>query len=396
MSISILGAHSFILDNSGKVYGFGCNKDGSELGWLGLDSDNSIFTNPTQVQIDEKVIQVSTGGYHTIFLDKSGTIWTCGVNKYGQCCKSELSLKLTLPQICPIQNISIKKITAGGNHSLCIDGQNNVWGMGRNHVGQLGLGNESEIVKKPTKSPYLKNIIEIKAGFDFSLVLNDKDELYLFGDNKSYQLGRNDCRFSSKPLKFDKLKEIYEIEAGYRHCLVRNKDGLWAWGLNDNLQLGNKTKYSNSYKPCCIDRIEKKIISFSGGHSCSAAIDEDGDLWVWGLVFKYSEDTKRCLPNKYEGICDVKQVYCSSHIIVVKNDGSLWSFGKNNLGQLGVGNKNHTPLPTKINVPDDFELFSEPILGKRVFVDEKKDINDCDERSKPKKAKLAEIAEKIS
>lgn len=366
MSVSVFGAHSLVLQSTGKAYGFGCNKDGSEYGWLGVGSCQTVFSKPTEVKMLSKIEQVSTGAYHSIFLDEKGQVHVCGINNAGQCCPLTPHQKYTTPELCtfPIRVITIQ---AGGMHSLCIDEQRNVWGMGKNHRGQLGLGFECKATSLPEKSSFLKDILQVSCGFDFSMALNAHDQLFLFGDNSNKQLASNSCSFSSKPILFEHVDEVYQIEAGYRHCLALTSDGIWSWGYNNFSQLGFKSKISSVFTPRCISVFEKRIINLSAGHSCSGAIDEDGDVWIWGCVDPTAKNSTAKLPEKVKEIKNAKQIYCSSHVIVVGDCGTLWAFGKNNLGQLGIGNTKTTFSPTQIVVNNDFDLFSKPILGKRVF-----------------------------
>ena len=91
--------------------------------------------------------------------------------------------------------------------------------------------------------------------------------------------------------------------------------------------------------------------TISTGDYYSAAIDTNGSLWTWGrndcgqLGNGTTDDS--VVPLKVmDGIVSVS---CgSSHIAVIKTDGSLWTWGYNSDGQLGNGNTNNSSTPTKV------------------------------------------------
>ena len=93
------------------------------------------------------------------------------------------------------------------------------------------------------------------------------------------------------------------------------------------------------------------VTVISSGDYYSAAIGANGSLWTWGRndhgqLGNGTTDDSNTPIKVMSGIVSVS---CgSSHIAVIKTDGSLWTWGHNNDGQLGNGNTNDSSVPTKV------------------------------------------------
>jgi len=136
------------------------------------------------------------------------------------------------------------------------------------------------------------------------------------------------------------------------HGIILASDGsLWSWGENDNgwpvLGLGNmKTQL-------CLRRIgdETNWTSIAVGEQHSLALKSDGTLWGWGqnlygqLAVSASgrANHQRSTPVPSAPGNDWKQAAVGgSHSVALKKDGTLWAWGNNWAGQLGVGRTNHS------------------------------------------------------
>jgi alpha-tubulin suppressor-like RCC1 family protein len=119
---------------------------------------------PTRIP-NLEALQVAAGGEHTVVLDLDNNIWTFGDNFSGQLGLGLNSSKQFVPT--QISNFKAKQIAAGNKHTVVIDWENNVWTFGNNRVGQLGLGDNN----------YTYSIKSI----------NLEMKLYLF--NEKYKLG---------------------------------------------------------------------------------------------------------------------------------------------------------------------------------------------------------------
>merc|ERR1712000_793611 len=108
------------------------------------DEDNRILPKKlsTLPEGAGKIIKVACGGYHTVLIDNKNQKYVFGWNEYGQLGLGDednrnLPKKLsTLPEGAG----KIIKVACGGNQTILIDNKNQTYVFGDNEYGQLGLG----------------------------------------------------------------------------------------------------------------------------------------------------------------------------------------------------------------------------------------------------------------
>ena len=162
--------------------------------------------------------------------------------------------------------------------------------------------------------------------------------------------GRGDCPYRTDidHSSFSVSVENVPISMGSYHSAAITEDGsLYMWGGNSCGQLGNGTK-DNSLVPV---KIMDKVKTVSLGELHSAAITEDGSLYMWGL----NEDGRlgngttenSSVPVKIMG--NVKAVSLGWYLsAAITEDGSLYMWGRNAYGQLGNGTTEDSSVPVKI------------------------------------------------
>ena len=189
--------HSFLQNNNGEIYGCGSN----EFGQLGLDPDifkNQIQPCITFNQIP-KIIEFCCGEYHTLVLDKKGKVFSAGSNLHGQLGLNinNQSLFYQIENIPPIKSISCTR-----QSSFLLDFDGFVWSFGRNVKEILGhkisifqqffyTNNKITDAFVPQKNNYLSNIKCISYGCtaEHLLVKDTKNNIFVMGNNGLGQLG---------------------------------------------------------------------------------------------------------------------------------------------------------------------------------------------------------------
>lgn len=136
---------------------------------------------------------------------------------------------------------------------------------------------------------------------------------------------------------------------------------LWAWGLNSTegpLGIGLGGYSSNKVTPVQVGSLTDWAY-VSGGDRSGYAIKTDGTLWAWGANY-YGElglgnTTHYSSPVQVGSDTDwavVKGASYSAH--AVKTDGTLWAWGYNNYGQLGLGNTTSYSSPVQVGSLTDW------------------------------------------
>ncbi|WP_436411130.1 RCC1 domain-containing protein, partial [Thermus scotoductus] len=119
------------------------------------------------------------------------------------------------------------------------------------------------------------------------------------------------------------------VAAGYFHSLAWTEGGdLWAWGSNLSGQLGTGTVESSPRPLKVLERVRSAV----GGGSFTAALLQDGSVWVTGL----DSATFRRL----EGLPKARALAAGrAHLLVLGEDGQVYALGENEEGQLGDGTR---------------------------------------------------------
>ena len=313
-----------------------------------------------------KVDKIAAGGYHSLILKTDGSLWAVGKNNWGQ-----LGDGTNIDKDVPIriESSGVTAISAGGGHSLYIksDGVNSsLWAFGLNSQGQLGNG--SFIDSNVPLEIISNGVVSISAGDEHSLyTLNNGSSTSLFamGRNSAGQLGNGSTTQSSTPIQIDD-NNITSISAGWRHSLYIKNDGtgssLYGVGANDFGQLGDGSD-TNQTTPVLVESSGVTEIAAGGNHSLYI---KDQKLWAMGDnqygQLGDSTNWNRNRPILVPGISGgVTQIFAGlGNSLYKKTDDTFWIMGRNEYGQLGLGNIQNQNLPQQLS---GFNLLEKISLG---------------------------------
>lgn len=309
---------------------------------------------PTQAynstESHETVLDI--GKRHFVVLKSDGSVWSWGDDTYGQLGvlgNGNTPSAIRLSGGHRLDNI--KSIAAGGNHTIALDNNNEVWTWGQNSNGQLGY----DTGFKPNNDPRKVTIggaplkaVSISAGEFHSLAVSPTGEVYAWGSGLFGQNGTT-ADFI-EPKLVSGLSNIVAVAAGANHSVALSATGeVYAWGRGTNGQLGNGQSGHINAVPTKVNRINK-IMSIAAGDNHTVALAQDRTtVWAWGSnAYGQIGDgglQDRLNPTTVEGLKDVKRIATGNdHTIAIKDDGTVWTWGRNTSGTQTVRT---TPIQIK-------------------------------------------------
>ena len=342
----------------GSLYAWGTNANGV----LGQSqSSPTKRSSPVQIPgVTWKYIAGSGPSGYINAIKSDGTLWAWGVNYTGVLGQNNANPTGTCSS--PMQvgsDTNWKNVAKGGeSHIAAIKTDGTLWVMGENDLGALGLNSNTDI-SSPTQVGTDTTWKFSSMSKRHALAIKTDGTLWSWGRGNSGGLGLNSNTERSSPTQIG-------TRTNWKTCASRTYGGaatntsgqLYSWGYNTRGELGinSRTRYSSPIQVpgswTCVD---------SGGDSMQSlmAIKTNGTLWAWGYASKgaidnnlYGNNSDRSSPTQIgtettwstaeneNGGFNMDHSDCSA---VMKTDGTWWTWGANNYGQLGVNDYTGSP-----------------------------------------------------
>jgi alpha-tubulin suppressor-like RCC1 family protein len=338
------------------VYAWGDNRDGQA--GVGPVGDSRLRPVPV-AGTATNVVQLDGSGSFSMSLRADGTVWAWGNNTYKQ-----LGDGTTQNSFAPVQarNLppAIVQVSAGGTHAVALAADGSVWTWGDNRDGQLGYAASTGL---PARVPGLTDVKQVSAGGSFTLALRSNGEVWSWGAGGSGQLGDGThTARRSTPARNKAVYGITQISAGGHFGLARRPGSVWAWGDNFMGQLGNGSTVTDSATPVIVDRHTQNATQVVAGGDHAFAVDPDGSVWAWGnntfgaLGIGVVDDPHgpfshgRNVPL-HLSLTGVTQLAAGGEEnLALRSDGTLLAWGMDLFGLLGNGTQNtgNVAAPTPV------------------------------------------------
>lgn len=206
------------------------------------------------------------------------------------------------------------------------------------------------------KSPTPKKVVT--AGNGHTCAVRSDGVLSCWGWNSHGQLGDGTTNNTSIPVEVGVNQVWLDAAAGQYHtCAISAARELWCWGENADGQLGIGTESEHSPPVTALSGGQWAHVSAGSNHSCGIKLD--GTLWCWGANFsgqigngEEGLNRKSLAPEQITSYADWTWIQAGdSHTCGLRADGSAWCWGNNVMGQLGDGTETNHPLPQLV-APD--------------------------------------------
>ncbi|MEY5024961.1 MAG: hypothetical protein RLZZ244_489, partial [Verrucomicrobiota bacterium] len=373
--------HFWSLTAEGTLWTWGDNARGQ----LGGGSVGGSRNTPVAVSLPSGVFAASGGQGHSVVVLADGRVASWGDNSSGQLGDGSTTSR-AVPRILADSVLSeAMGVAAGAAHTVVQKADGTVWCFGSNARGQLGAFWPSGITP-PSNCPSpvqvyessgqpLSNVIAVAAGAQFSVALKNDGSVWLWGDNSSGQCAKDPASASSVALASrlelpntlrsalaSSEEEVIAIAAGDSHVLALKGDGtVSSWGSNTYRQVGAASGASAYATRMEVTQITEKVRSIAAGQFHSVAVGVSGTVWTWGRnesgQLGDGTTTARLTAYASSGVPGVSALGAGKQTtLFLKSDGSLVGTGSNQLGQLGDGSNGSRTAPLAVG--------SSPFVGR--------------------------------
>jgi alpha-tubulin suppressor-like RCC1 family protein len=361
---------------------------------LTVDNAEGRYRSPNAVIAVVTPPQVAAGGAHSLARSADGrTVWAWGDNRYGQ-----LGLGSTVSRATPavVDGLSgVRALAAAADHSLALMDDGSVWAWGRNAAGALGDGTQTDRLL-PQRVAGLGAIVAVAAADGRSYALQSDGSLWAWGENSTGALGIGSRNGTLVPTAVGQgvpgFSGIVAVAAGARHGLALRFDGrvfafgeitgmptqptpalvdglgqvaaiaagggfstaldihgrLWSWGVNGSGQLGTGDAQTRSV-PALIARTGTgagllPTLGLAAGQDFALARALDGSVLAWGAgaggqLGAGEPAAASALPRPVGALTSTVLGVSGGrgHALAVRSDGTVYAWGANAAGQLGIG-----------------------------------------------------------
>jgi len=259
-------------------------------------------------------------------------------------------------------------LSAGGGHTCARMSDLTVKCWGRNVFRQLGISGTT--VTAPAASVFgVTNVAEVAAGGGHTCARISDGTVKCWGRNDQGELGLGTGGTGSgnwePPTTVPGLGSVAQLALGPNHsCALLTTGAVKCWGENEAGQLGIGALSYAQTSPVDVRLFGSKVVQLSTnggdtgtlfGQTCGVL--DDATVKCWGANYYGQMGTgmtggTQTIPALVPGLTNVKSVGVGfSHVCALLNDGTVKCWGRNDLGEIGIGTKSttvHEPTPKTV------------------------------------------------
>ncbi len=333
-------------------------QDGSYWAWGGntqydLGLETALYTmTPTQLDVNgTNWVQISSGGGITVGIRNDGTFWAWG---------DFTALGFPFIITSPFQSgedSDWASVSFSNGRAMLIKNDGTLWGWGSNINGQLGVGDEDDRLI-PTQVGIDTDWQSVSAG-NATLAVKNDGTLWSWGSNDFGQLGSgtSDTDPHPDPEQVGTDTDWDSVSTSGSTVLALKQDGtLWSWGANWSGQLGQGTSDEDPHSDPTQVGIDTDWSSVTTDGGVVGAMKTDHSIWTWG--YNPSDDGSITEPQQVGIDTDWGSISAGETSVAIKQNGTLWTWYANWAGQLGQGTADTSDHNDPVQVGTDTDWTS--------------------------------------
>ncbi|XP_038061322.1 uncharacterized protein LOC119732026 [Patiria miniata] len=295
-----------------------------------------------------RIISVACGKEHTLALGEQGRVYSWGTSKCGQLGLGDRTTHTRPSLVQALTGQCCVAVACGQYHSMALTRDQKVYSWGWGVHGQLGHGSvEDQLQPRHVTALDPVRVTQMACGYCHSIVLSADGQVYICGSGTFGQLGLGKVvmkRTSPTLLDGFNKERVIVVASGLFHniAVTSGPQKVYIWGkspleLRQSLQSSRKRKTSRDASGDSI------VVGRRRSVTVMESRPEDENQYLRPYAFDCG---KICAP--------IKQVACSiNHNLILTSGGQLYSFGKNDSGQLGLGHRTEQRIPVLVRISDE-------------------------------------------
>ncbi|RWR92760.1 Regulator of chromosome condensation [Cinnamomum micranthum f. kanehirae] len=336
-----------------------CSWGRGEDGQLGHGNAEDQLLPKIMTALDgHEIVSITCGADHTIAYSKT-QVYSWGWGDFGRLGHGNSSDLFTPQPIKALLGIQIKQIACGDSHCLAVTMEGEVQSWGRNQNGQLGLGTtDDSLVPQNIQAFEGVSVKMVAAGAEHTAAVTEDGDLYGWGWGRYGNLGLGDRSDRLVPEKVSAVdgQKMVSVACGWRHTIsVSSSGSLYTYGWSKYGQLGHGD-FEDHLIPHQLEALRNNFVTqISGGWRHTMALTSDGSLYGWGWnkfgQIGIGDSDDRCSPVQVKFPPDQKVVQISCgwrHTLAVTDKDNVFSWGRGTSGQLGHGDSIDRNIPKLI------------------------------------------------
>lgn len=310
-----------------------------------------LVPHATHAYPDTAAGTLAAGYSHAAALKSNGSVWSWGSNTLGN---GTINSSTT-----PVQATGLTGVVAinsGVSYSIALksDGTLRVWGS--NSYGQLGDGTTT-LRTTPVTGLWANSIAIATSDTDgITLAVKSDRTVWSAGNNNWGTLGDGTMVNRATPVQVTGLTNVLTVAVGSYHALAVKLDGtVWTWGTEMSGEFGDGGA-SNSVQltPIQVPGLTN-VVAVSAGYLSSYALKSDGSVWAWGMnahgqLGLGSAYSSSSVPMQIVGLAGITAIAAGwYHATALKSDGTVSAWGDNTYGGLGDGTVTRRYTPVQVS-----------------------------------------------